>query len=142
MGGNAGSATGGTGAGGADGQAGAGTFVNLDFPSSIVAYGNLNVGYGIHGPKGATDEAQFAAASDGNSSLEGNVIARVQGSANQYPSGKNTALKQDFTALGFVDYASGNYELMASSPYYKSGLGGVTPGADYKTVMKMTAGVR
>ena len=121
---------------------GAGTFVNLDFLSNIVAYGNLNVGYGIHGPKGATDEAQFAAASDGNSSLEGNVIVRVQGSASQYPSGKNTALKQDFTSIGFVDYASGNYELMASSPYYKAGVGGVTPGADYKTVMKMTAGVR
>ena len=115
-----------------------GPIVNFQFLNNIVGYGTP--GYGIHGTSGSNDEAQFAAGSDAASKMAGNVIAL--GPGKQYPSNNNTAVSGDFKSLGFSDFSSQNYKLGASSPHAKAGVGGVTPGADYDAVMKVTAGVK
>src|SRR5438309_1801545 len=65
----------------------------------------------------------------------GNVI--IGGNPSSYPA--NNFSPPDTNAVGFVNYAGGDYRLAASSPYKHAGTDGLDIGADSERINKATA---
>jgi hypothetical protein len=67
----------------------------------------------------------------------GNVL--IGANPTIYPAGNY--FPQSVLTVGMVDYAGGNYSLTSGSPYATSGVGGLTPGADFGKVRELLSGI-
>jgi hypothetical protein len=56
-----------------------------------------------------------------------------------WPAGNH--FSKDIQAVDFLDYNSGDYSLLPSSPYRNAGTGGTTPGADIEAIETAILGV-
>jgi hypothetical protein len=96
----------------------------------------IRTAYGV----GGTSVAEGTAALDkywASYTFAGNVM--VAGSASKYPAGN--MFPATIAALGFVDYAGGNYRLASTSLYAGRATDGTNPGANIDLVTSKTAGV-
>jgi hypothetical protein len=112
------------------------TIVEADgTPSSGFAFENNITSYGLYGIKGS-DRVQGSDTL--NDYLPGaivtdNVLIGRPDQAVLYPSGNSFPASLD--DVGFVDLASGNYRLAASSPYVGAGTDGKDLGADIDAIL-------
>jgi putative Ig domain-containing protein len=107
-------------------------------PSTNVAYSNnasRHNTYGIFGASFSSGTASINAYLPGGV-VDGNVLAG--GTASKYPTGNFFPTTAAWQA-GFVDYAGGDYHLLAASGLKGAGTDGKDPGADIDLVAQQTA---
>jgi hypothetical protein len=93
--------------------------------------------YGIFGDSYAMGTATI------NAYLPGSIVAKnvlAGGSASNYPAGNFFPPVAAWDA-GFVDYATGDYHLVASSPYRNAGIDGADLGANIDAILSATLGL-
>ncbi|MGH9406227.1 MAG: hypothetical protein ACRD3D_10380 [Terriglobia bacterium] len=98
--------------------------------------------YGMKADDGSAGTAAFNMYFGTSWTCAGNVIEGIQSSAYSpggYPGGN--FFPANWTAVGFLDYAGGDFHLAASSPYASAATDGTAAGADINAVDAATAGV-
>src|SRR5579871_1198813 len=102
-------------------------------PSTNVAYTNNMSAHNTYGIMGSNSSSGTTSI---NAYLPGSVVADnvlAGGAASRYPAGNDFPSVSDWQG-GFVNYAGGDYHLLATSPYKNAGTDGLDLGANLDTV--------